>query len=207
HHVGRRLLEIGRDPLQDRRRKLGPVRLAVQLVPSRLAHARADPARLRPHLREPCARRRRVETAGRSVLARPFAPPEGPLAAPERLPQDAELLVQAHDLAVESFRRPEVDDLDRPVAPQPVEPADPLLDRPRVPGEIEEDDPTAELEVAALAAALGRDEDRRPRPEAELGHLDVGAPLGEVLVEDADAPPGRALEALLQPLERLAARD
>ena len=75
-----------------------------------------------------------------------------------------------------------------------------------IPGQVEQHEAAAELEVAALASALGRDEQARSLGLPEAGDLDVAARRGQLLVEDA----GRELRALAerraQHLERLAVR-
>ena len=47
----------------------------------------------------------------------------------------------------------------------------------RIVRKVEEDEPAAELEVAPLASALGRDEECRSVGAAELGHFPLGLAL------------------------------
>ncbi len=103
--------------------------------------------------------------------------------------------------------RPEVDDLDRTRATDAVEPADALLHQHRIPRQIEEDEAAAEFKVAAFAAALGADQDRRPFGLRELRHLEVALREREILVKDRHALVKLKLELRLQPIERGASRD
>ena len=129
------------------------------------------------------------------------------LEARDGLAEDTEGLVEPGHVASDPARRDEEDDLDRVAAADAVEASHALLDDERAPGQVEEHDAPAELEVAALAAALGRDEQARARRRAELGDLDVAACGREAFVEG----PGRELGALAErrahELERLAVRD
>src|SRR5262249_10951572 len=118
--------------------------------------------------------------------------------------QDADALVERRDVASEPGGRPEEEDLDGAAPVDAVEPPDPLLDEPRVPRQVEEDEAAAELEVAALAAALGRDQDGGTGGEADLD----GPRAGGGRWGDAPAPLARrALDRRLEPLERLEVRD
>src|SRR5262249_32755499 len=69
----------------------------------------------------------------------------------------------------------EVDDLDRMLLADPVDPPDALFEEHRIPGKVEVDEPVAELEVLALAADLGADEHARV---ALVELLDDGGALG-----------------------------
>ena len=127
---------------------------------------------------------------------------EGALEAAERLPKEADPLVERDELPPEAVRRPEVDDLDRARPADPVEPPDPLLHRGRIGREVEKNEPPAELEVAPFAPRLGRDEERRTSLAPELRHLEVSAPGRQLLVKDGDAPPRPGLETRLESLNR-----
>ena len=81
--------------------------------------------------------------------------------------------------------RAEVDDLDRDAAADAIQAADALLDRRGLPGQVVEHQAVAELEVAALAAGFGRDEQARPVGGAEPRDLGVAPRRRELLVEDA----------------------
>ncbi len=94
-------------------------------------------------------------------------------------------LEEAHDVGAHARRRTEVADLDRHAPADAVEAADALLHRHRVPRQVEENEARAELEVAAFAAALGRDQQARALGLAEARDLDVALRRGQVLVEDA----------------------
>src|ERR1019366_861443 len=107
------------------------------------------------------------------------------LEAAERCREEADALVQVDDLALETVRGTEVDDLDRRRPVDTIEAADPLLHRGRIPRQVEENEAPAELEVAALAAGLRRDEKGRAVGPPELRHLDVTAFRSELLVEDS----------------------
>src|SRR5206468_1245924 len=200
-------LDVGRDPLEDRRTEPGPIGLAMKLVPGGLAYAGADFARLRDGSRGRALDLFSRHLAGGGLLHGRLDAPEGPLEPCEGLAQNADLLVQARDREPEPFRRPEVQDLDRARTVDPVKPADPQLHESRVPGRVEEDEASAELEVAPLAAALGGDQERGTGGEAELGDLDVRARRGQVLVKDPDTLARLPLDRLPQPLQRLYVRD
>ena len=160
HHVLVERVEVGRDAREDRLGHLGPVGLAVQLAPGGLADAGlrgAGPGDDRVEAR----RRERARRGERRQLERRLDPRELGLEAGERLAEEAERLEEPRRVAPDALGRPEVDDLDREAPADPVEAADALLDHERAPRQVEEHEAPAELEVAALAAALGRDEQAR----------------------------------------------
>ncbi len=103
--------------------------------------------------------------------------------------------------------RPEVHDLDRDAPPDAVQPADPLFHRRRVPRQVEEHQAAAELEVAALAAAFGGDQQAWAAVLAEARHLEVAARRRQVLVEDAGGELRAVAERRPQHLQRFAVGD
>ena len=177
------------------------VKMVVDGLPPRVGRApnlgrqRLDRKSL-PDLREPLG-----------LADRGFHVGERALEAAERRREEADALVEIHDLAFEAVGRAEVDDLDRRRPVDAVEAADALLHRGRIARQVEEDEPAAELEVAALAAGLGRDQKRRAVGPPELRHLDVSAFRGELLVKDRDALAGRGLQPRLEGRKRLAVVD
>ena len=128
-------------------------------------------------------------------------PAQGPLEAAQGLAQEADVLVEAHELGLEAGGGTEVDDLDGPPSGDPVEAADALLHLGGIARQVEEHEPAAELEVAPLAAALGGDQEGGAFGATELRHLQVAAVRGQVLVEDRHAPARRRLQAGLQALQ------
>jgi hypothetical protein len=77
-------------------------------------------------------------------------------------------------------------DADRLGLADTVEAADALLEETGIEREIEEDEVVGELEVAALAADLGADEELRAVGLGEPGGLAVALDEGQALVEEAD---------------------
>ena len=107
------------------------------------------------------------------------------LEADDRLAEEANGLVEAHHVGPDPRGRTEVHDLHRDAPADPIEPADALLHRHRVPGQVEEHQAGAELEVAAFASALGRNQQARAVGATEACDLEVAPRRGEVFVEDA----------------------
>ena len=124
----------------------------------------------------------------------------------QRLAEEAERLEEAHHIRADPAGRTEVDDLDREAPADAVEPADALLDERWIPGQVEQHEAAAELEVAALAAAFGGDEQAGPLGLAELGDLGVAARRRELLVEHAGRQLRAVAERRAQHLQRLAVR-
>ena len=90
----------------------------------------------------------------------------------------------------------QVEDVDVVGLADPAEPADPLLDLHRVPGQVEVADGVRELEVAALAAGLGAEQDPGPAAEPLDGRLLLQP--RQPAVEHGDVVPGLLEPALEQ---------
>ena len=127
-------------------------------------------------------RRERIE---RDLLERALDVRQLRLEAGQRLAEEPERLEEPHDVRADPAGRTEVHDLHRDAPADAIEPADPLLHDRRVPGQVEQHEAAAELEVAALAAAFGGDEQARPIGLAEPRDLGVAARRRQLLVEDA----------------------
>ena len=119
--------------------------------------------------------------------------PEDRVEAADRVDEDSDAVLQHLEYALldRSLDR-QVDDRDGMALPDPVDAADALLDAHRVPRQVVVDHRVAELEVAALAAGLGGDQDPRSRLVTEGGDGIVLLCRLELTVEHADGPAGLA---------------
>jgi hypothetical protein len=162
HHVLVQRVEVRGDPGQDRLGHLRPVGIPVHLAPRGLADAGLRRAGALDDRLE-ASRGERARRRQRRRLERDLHPRQLGLEAGERLAEEAQRLEEGHHVAADPLGGHEVHDVDRKAPPDPVEAADALLRDERAPGQVEEDEPPTELEVAALAPALGRDEQADPR--------------------------------------------
>ena len=180
-------VEVRRDARENRRRHLGAVGIAMQLLIRRLVDARARRLRggdqpLDLRVGQPLVR---IE---RDRLQRALDVRELRLDSGHRLAEQPESFEQPHHVGTDARRRTKVDDLDRDSPADAIQPADALLDRRGPPRQVVEHQPMAELEVAPLAARFSGHQEARSIVGPEPRDLGVAPYRGQLLVEDRRWP-------------------
>ena len=156
----------------------------MQLLIRRFANPRARRVRFADERGEPLSD---SDASGSSAICS-SAPSMGASCGFEpgqRLAEQPQRFEQPHDIAADARGRTEVDDLNRDAAADAIEPSDALFHDRRLPRQVEQHQPAAELEVAAFAAALGRDQQAGAVDLAEARDFGVAPCRRQLLVKHA----------------------